>query len=256
MQNAGRYDSVVVGAGSAGLSAALMLGRSRRRVLVLDDGEPRNAPSSGVHYFLTRDGTPPNELLRIGREQLGPYPGVEVREARAIRSAGSDGDFEVALDDGSVVETHKILLATGVHDELPERPGFRELWGRGIYHCPYCHGWEVRDRPLAVLAKAEGLAMRATLIRNWSCDLVALTNGEPWHDPDARNRLAALGVPVKEQKILHLEGDAERGLRRIVFDNGSEISREGLFYGPPQRQSSDLAEALGCEIGAIGPSPP
>jgi thioredoxin reductase len=178
-----------------------------------------------------------------------------VREARAIRSAGSDGDFEVALDDGSVVETRKILLATGVHDELPERPGFRELWGRGIYHCPYCHGWEVRDRPLAVLAKAEALAMRATLIRNWSCDLVALTNGEPWHDPDAQNRLAALGVPVKEQKISHLEGDAERGLRRIVFDNGSEISREGLFYGPPQRQSSDLAEALGCEIGAMGPFP-
>ena len=88
-----------------------------------------------------------------------------MREARAIRSAGSDGDFEVALDDGSVVETRKILLATGVHDELPERPGFRELWGRGIYHCPYCHGWEVRDRPLAVLAKAEALAMRATLIR-------------------------------------------------------------------------------------------
>ena len=179
MQNAGRYDAVVVGAGSAGLSAALMLGRSRRRVLVLDGGEPRNAPSSGVHYFLTRDGTPPNGLLRIGREQLGPYPGVEVREARAIRSAGSDGDFGVALDDGSEVETRKILLATGVHDELPERPGFRELWGRGIYHCSYCHGWEVRDRPLAVLAKAEALAMRATLTRNWSCDLVALTDVSP-----------------------------------------------------------------------------
>ncbi|HEY0128561.1 MAG TPA: hypothetical protein VGB40_05295 [Rubrobacteraceae bacterium] len=106
-----------------------------------------------------------------------------------------------------------------------------------------------------MLAKAEALAMRATLIRNWSCDLVALTDGEPWHDPDARNRLAALGMPVKEQKISHLEGDAERGLRRIVFDDGSEISREGLFYGPPQRQSSDLAEALGCEIGAMGPFP-
>ena len=136
MQHAGRYDAVVVGAGSAGLSAALMLGRSRRRVLVLDDGEPGNAPSSGVHYFLTRDGTPPNGLLRIGREQLGPYPGVEVREARAIRSAGSDDDFEVALDDGSVVETRKILLATGVHDELPERPGFRDSGAAGSTTAP------------------------------------------------------------------------------------------------------------------------
>ena len=132
MENVVRYDAAVVGAGSAGLSAALVLGRSRRRVLVLDGGEPRNAPSSGVHYFLTRDGTPPAELLRIGREQLEPYSGVEVRQAGATEATGVDGDFLVTLEDGSTVGTRKILLATGVHDELPERPGFREFWGRGI----------------------------------------------------------------------------------------------------------------------------
>ncbi len=256
MQNAGGYDAVVVGAGSAGLSAALVLGRSRRRVLVLDGGEPRNAPSSGVHYFLTRDGTPPDELLRIGREQLGPYAGVEVRETKAAGAAGSDGGFEVALEDGTTVEARKVLLATGVRDELPERPGFRELWGRGVYHCPYCHGWEVRDRPLAVLASGEELLMRATLIRNWSRDLVALTDGANGPDGDARDRLGALGVPVKEERISRLEGDgAAGGLRRILFEDGSEIAREGLFYGPPQRQRSDLAEALGCEIMAMGPLP-
>jgi thioredoxin reductase len=247
-----RYDVVVVGAGSAGLSAALMLGRARRRVLVLDGGEPRNAPSSGVHYFLTRDGTPPEELLRIGREQLEPYPGVEVREARATGAAGSDGGFEVALEDGTVVGARKILLATGVHDELPERPGFRELWGRGVYHCPYCHGWEVRDRPLAVLAKSEHLATQAALIRNWSRDLVALTDGADGLDGDARSRLAALSVPVKEDRVSHLEGDADAGLRRIVFEDGSGIEREGLFYAPPQRQRSDLAESLGCEMEEMG----
>jgi thioredoxin reductase len=247
-----RYDAVVVGAGSAGLSAALMLGRARRRVLVLDGGEPRNAPSSGVHYFLTRDGTPPEELLRIGREQLEPYPGVEVRKARATGAAGSDGDFEVALQDGTVVGARRILLATGVRDELSERPGFGELWGRGVYHCPYCHGWEVRDRPLAVLAKTEHLAKQAALVRNWSRDLIALTDGADGLDEDARSRLAALDVPVKEERISHLEGDAEGGLRRIFFEDGSGIERDGLFYAPPQRQRSDLAESLGCEMEAMG----
>jgi NADPH-dependent 2,4-dienoyl-CoA reductase/sulfur reductase-like enzyme len=123
-----RHDAVVVGGGSAGLSAALGLGRSRRRTLVLDAGEPRNAPSSGVHGFFSRDGIPPKELLRIAREQLEPYPSVEVRSARATRASDEDGDFEVDLDDGSDVRTRKLLLATGVADELPEKPGFKELW--------------------------------------------------------------------------------------------------------------------------------
>lgn len=248
----GRYDAVVVGAGAAGLSAALMLGRSRRRVLVLDGGEPRNAPAEGVHYFFTRDGTPPEELLRIGREQLEPYPGVELRRARATGASGSDGDFEVELEDGTVVGARKVLLATGVHDELPERPGFRELWGRGIYHCPYCHGWEARDRPLAVLAKPEYLAMQVALLRQWSRDLVALTDGEPGLDEDARSRLTALGVPLIEERISRLEGDGKGNLRRILFEDGSEIGREGFFYAPPQGQRSDLAETLGCETEAVG----
>lgn len=247
MDNATRYDAVVVGAGSAGLSAALFLGRSRRRTLVLDGGEPRNAPSSAVHYFFTRDGTPPSELLRIGREQLEPYPDVELRKARATGAGGSNGDFEVELEDGTTVGTRKILLATGVYDEVPQRPGFRELWGRGIYHCPYCHGWEVRDRPLAVLARAEHLAMRAALIRNWSRDLIALTDGVPGLDAESRDRLDSLGVPLKEERISRLEGDGAGGLRRILFEDGSEIAREGLFYTPPQRQRSNLADVLGCE---------
>ena len=251
----GSYDAVVVGAGTAGLSAALVLGRSRRRVLVLDGGQPRNAPSSGVHYFLTRDGTPPGEFLAIAREQLAPYAGVEVRKARAVRADRSGADFQIALEDGSTVGTRRILLATGVHDELPERPGFRELWGRGIFHCPYCHGWEVRDRPLAVLAPAQGAVEYSALIRNWSRDLVVLTDGAPNLDARSRSRLDALGVPVKEERISRLEGDGVGGLRRIFFEDGSEIEREGLFYAPPQRQRSDLAKALGCETEAMGPIP-
>ena len=256
MEDAGRYDVVVVGAGSAGLSAALMLGRARRRVLVLDGGEPRNAPSSGVHYFFTRDGTPPDELLRIGREQLEPYSGVEVRRARATEATGSDGDFRVMLEDGSTVGTRKILLATGVHDELPERPGFRELWGRGVFHCPYCHGWEVRDKPLAVLNSGEDAAEQAAMIHNWSRDLILLTDGPATLEDGAREKLGVLGIPIIETPISRLEGDGASGvLHRIFFEDGTEIPREALFYRPPQRQRSDLAEALGCEFETEGPLP-
>jgi len=251
-----RYDVVVVGGGSAGLSAALVLGRSRRRTLVLDSGEPRNSPSSGVHGFFSRDGIPPEELLEIGREQLEPYPSVEVRcSARAAGASGENGDFEVILDDGAVVRARKLVLATGVVDELPEKPGFEELWGRGVYHCPYCHGWELCDGPLAVLNPGEGAAERAAFIRNWSRDLVLLSDGPSNLGEEGRKTLRALEIPVREERISHLEGDPGRtpgGLRLIHFEDGSSLEREGLFYVPPQRQGSELAEMLGCEIGPMG----
>ncbi len=253
-----KYDVVVVGGGSAGLSAALVLGRSRRRTLVLDAGEPRNAPSSGVHGFFTRDGILPKELLDIGREQLEPYPSVEVRSARVTGASGENGDFEVVLDGGTVTRARKLLLATGVVDELPDKPGFEELWGRSVYHCPYCHGWEVRDRPLAVLSSDERAAERAAFIRNWSRDLVLLTDGPANLNEEGRRTLHALGIPVREERISHLEGDpggAAGGLRRIHFEDGSSLEREGLFYVPPQRQGSELAQMLGCEIVAMGQAP-
>jgi len=244
---ANRYDAVVVGAGTAGLSAALVLGRSRRRVLVLDGGEPRNAPADASHGFFTRDGVHPGELLRIGREQLSPYPSVELREANATGATGADGSFEVALGGGGTVGARKLVLASGVVDELPETPGFRELWGRGVYGCPYCHGWEVRDRPLAVLAPAGGLLERVALILNWSRDLVALTDGSPLGE-EGRARLEALGVPLREERVSRLVGDpVAGGLSRVVFEGSAELEREGLFYAPPVRQRSGIAESLGCE---------
>jgi len=247
---------VVIGGGAAGLSAALVLGRSRRRVLLLDGGEPRNAPSSGVHGFFTRDGVSPGELLEIGRKQLEPYDSVEYRAVRAAEVSGSDGSFGVTLEGGDEALARKLVLATGVVDELPETPGFRELWGQGVYHCPYCHGWEVRDRPLAVLISGEGAAEHAILIRNWSRDLILLTDGPARLEEEDLQRLRALGVPVNEKRIARLEGrnDGSEGLSRVVFDDGSSLGREGLFYGPPQRQRSGFAEALGCEVVAMGPA--
>jgi thioredoxin reductase len=178
---------------------------------------------------------------------------VEYRAERATGVSGSDASFGVALEGGQTVRARKIVLATGVFDELPETPGFKELWGRGVYHCPYCHGWELRDRPLAVMVRGDGVAERAVLIRNWSRDLVALTDGARIDD-EARARLDALGIRVREERISRLEGkgDGSEGLSRIVFEDGDPLEREGLFYGPPQRQRSGIAESLGCEVEAMG----
>ncbi|MEJ7763604.1 MAG: NAD(P)/FAD-dependent oxidoreductase [Thermomicrobiales bacterium] len=245
-----RYDVVVVGGGIAGMSAALTLGRSRRRTLVVDSGTPRNAPSSGVHGFLSRDGIPPLELLRIGRDQLAPYPDVEVRSGSVTGGSGEDGDFTVTLGDGSSARAHKLLLASGVVDDLPDTAGFAALWGQGVYHCPYCHGWEVRDSRLAVLAKGPMAMHYLTLIRNWSRDLVLLTDGDAELGEDDRRTLRALGVPVREEPIERLEGvpGDHVGLRQIVFTDGPALERDALFHGPPMRQRSGLAEALGCDI--------
>lgn len=253
----GRYDVVVVGGGVGGLSVALVLGRSRRRTLVLDGGEPKNAPSSGTHGFFSRDGVPPAELLGIGREQLEPYPSVEYREGQAVEARGGDGAFEVVLEGAKTVATRKLVLATGVADDLPDTPGFMELWGRGVYHCPYCHGWEVRDKPLAIMARGEEAVMRTVLLRNWSRDLVVLSDGPSGLGRKDLAKLEALGVPVREERVSRLEGrdDGSEGLSRVVFEDGTSLEREGLFYGPPQRQRSEIAGMLGCEIVAMGPAP-
>jgi thioredoxin reductase len=253
MNESAKYDVVVIGGGLAGLSAALVLGRSRRRTLVIDAGQPRNAPSSGVHGYFSRDGILPKDLLHIGREELAHYPDVEVRPVRAESATGQVSGFEVALADGSVVQARKLLLATGVSDELPDKPGFYELWGDGVYHCPYCHGWEVRDRPLAVLGSGEDAIAQLEFIRNWSRDIVLLTDGSAGLDERAKQRLGALGVPVLEKPISHLEGSrGNENLERIVFEDGTSLEREGLFCSPPQRQRSGIAASLGCQIDTSG----
>src|SRR5205823_6307618 len=148
------YDVTIVGGGPSGLSAALMLGRSRRRVLLCDTGRPRNAASRALHGFLTRDGVPPHEVLSIAREQLRPYETVELRDVEVTAAAcGEDARFHLTLADGSRVVSRKLLITTGVADNLPEVPGFREFYGISVFYCPYCDGWEVRDKPLAIYVR-------------------------------------------------------------------------------------------------------
>jgi thioredoxin reductase len=244
----------VVGGGAAGLSAALMLGRCRRRVLVCDTGRPRNRWSRATHGFLTRDGLPPAELLRLAREQLVPYDTVELRSVEVVDAASDqDGGFEVRCADGARLRSRKLLLATGVVDELPPVTGIEALYGRSVHHCPYCDGWEWRDQPIAIYGRGDAGAALALGLTPWSRDLLLCTDGPAGLSERMRERLDALEIPVREQRLVRLEGK-EGMLERLVFAAGEPALRRALFFATGQGQASGLAAKLGCrftEQGAV-----
>jgi thioredoxin reductase len=244
------YDAVIVGGGPAGLSAALVLGRCRRRVLVCDVGKPRNAASRGLHGFLTRDGVLPEDLLAVGRRQLEPY-GVEIASREVVRARAGARGFTLTLDDGRRLRCRKLLLATGVVDQVPEIPGAAEMYGRSVFHCPYCDGWEMRDQPVAVYGRRADAADLALGLLPWTRDVVLLTGGRARMTRARRERLARNGVAVREEPVVRLEG---RGgvLARVVFARGEPLARRGLFFRTGQYQKSRLAETLGCEFNHKG----
>jgi thioredoxin reductase len=243
------YDVIIVGGGPAGLSAALVLGHCRRRVLVCDAGHPRNAVSHAVSNFLTREGTPPHELLRIAREEVESI-GVEFQVATVLDAECRSSAVEVRLDTGVVVTGRKLLLATGVSDELPRIEGLRELYGASVFHCPYCDGWGVRDQPLAAYGKANDAIGLALSLLTWSCDVVACTDGD--RPSSGESELAAKhDLPIRTEKILRLEGRDGR-LERIVFESGDPLERRALFFNTGQGQRCDMAEKLGCRFDSQG----
>lgn len=248
--SADRFDAVIIGGGPAGLSAALLLGRARRRVLIAHAGPTRNAPADAAHSVFTRDGTSPAELLRIGREQLITY-GVVFRDERVTDAKRTSEGFVVAFGNGPDVKARKLTLATGVRDLLPETPGFQELWGCGVYHCPYCHGWEVADRPLALYARGESGIELTKLLLGWSRDLVLFTDGPAGLTGEQRAHLARRGVVVREERVARLIG-SENKLEALVLEDGEAIYGRGLFFRPAQEQRSDLAHRLGCPLTAEG----
>ena len=241
------FDVVVVGAGTAGLSAALVLGRACRRTLLLGTGEPRNAPATAAHGVFTRDGTPPTELLVIGRDQLRPYTSIELRSSAAADAQPVQDGFEVSVSDGAPVRGRNLLLAYGVVDELPKVEGMQELWGKSVLHCSYCHGWEMRDEPLALYGRGDAGVELAQQLLGWSRDLVLCTDGPAELADEQREQLARHGVAIHEEPISRLVG-ARGVLHRIVFSDGSSLSRRAMFLQPAQRLRSDLATRLGCTI--------
>ena len=244
-----RYDALIVGGGPAGLAAALTLGRARKSVLLCDSGPRRNAAATHIHNFVTRDGTPPDEFRRIAREQLTPYTSVEVQDTRVEAIEGELGRFRVELATG-MIEARRILLCVGMIDELPDIPGYRELWGKAIFQCPYCHGWEVRDRRFGSFVSSLPLLEWALFLQGWSRDMVVFTNGLFEVPAETRDRLAAAGARLEERKVRRLVPRGEE-LESVELTDGEHISRDVIFAHPPQRHTAIVA-SLGLDLDPQG----
>ena len=250
------FDVVIVGGGAAGLSAALVLGRARRRVAVVDSGEPRNAAAAHMQGYLSRDGMPPSELVGAGRAEVVRY-GVELIDRRVASIIVADGPglaepgFAVRLADGRELGARRVLVAAGMADELPDVDGIRARWGKDLLHCPYCHGWEVRDQPLGVLASAPGSVLYAQIVRQWSDDVILFSHTYNLTEED-RAELAARGIDVVEGVVARLVVEGNR-LTGVELLDGRVVARDAVFVRPVNRpRGHDLLAGLGCSFASDG----
>jgi thioredoxin reductase len=240
------YDVVVVGGGAAGLSAALVLARARRTVAVVDAGGPRNAPAAHMHGFLSRNGMPPHDLLAAGRSEVAGYGGHLLDDTVVDVEPG----FRVRLADGSQLRARRVLVATGLRDELPEIPGVRERWGRDLLHCPYCHGYEVRDQPLGVLGGTPEAVQHALLIRQWSPDVTLFPHTDVL-SPEQREQLSARDIRIVEGVVARLVVDNDR-LHGVELVGGTVIPRTAVFVRPRFVPNAELLTSLGCAMDEHG----
>jgi thioredoxin reductase len=240
------YDVVVVGGGAAGLSGALTLARARRSVLVVDAGEPRNAPAAGVHNYLGREGMSPLALLETGRGEVRSYGG-EVIDGRVESAVASNEGFAVTLGDGRLVSARRLLVTTGLLDELPDVDGLRERWGRDVIHCPYCHGWEVRDQPIGVLASGPFAAHQALLFSQWTDDLTLFRHTAPAPADDQLEQLDALGVRIVAGAVTGVVTDDDR-LTGLRLADGTVVPLQAVVVGPRFAARADALVSLGLEV--------
>ncbi|GEE00237.1 thioredoxin reductase [Gordonia spumicola] len=242
------YDVVIVGGGAAGLTAAQVLGRARRRVLVVDGGRPRNAPAAHMHGYLGHDGLPPATLVEIGRDEARAY-GVQFVDGDVARvvPCGVEPGYVVTLGGGRDVRTSAIIVATGLVDHIPEIPGLRERWGSEVLHCPYCHGYEVRDRRLAVLGglNRDASVHQALLLPLWSRDVVFFPNGADLSDAE-RTSIRARGVEIVDGEVAAFDGEA------IEMADGQSVPRDVVFVGPRFDPNDDILRSLGCDVASHG----
>ena len=250
MSHSDEYDVIVIGGSAAGLSAALVLTRARRRVAVVDSGQPRNAPAAHMQGYLSRDGMPPSDLVAAGRSEVQQYGGhlVDDRVTELLQNEASQ--FKVRLASGNTMTARRILFATGLRDEIPDIPGVRDRWGRDFLHCPYCHGYEVRDQPLGVLGRGAETVQHALIIRQWSPDVVLFTHGGHLTSTE-REQLAARGIDVVDTPVAKLvvEDDTLRG---VELQDGRVIARSAVFVRPRFVPNNELLSGLGCETNDDG----
>lgn len=241
-----RVDVVVVGGGVAGLSGALTLARARRSVLVLDAGEPRNAPAAAAHGLLSRDGIPPLELLAQGRREIEGYGG-RIERSRAVAARRGGAGFVVTTEDGRTIGARRLLVTTGLVDELPDVPGLRERWGHDVLHCPYCHGWEVRDQRIGVLGSGPGAVDQALLFRQWSDRLTLFLHTAPEPTPEQWEELAARDVQVVDGQVTGLVTDGDR-LAAVRLASGTEVAVDALAIRPRFVATGGVLAGLGIVV--------
>jgi thioredoxin reductase len=240
-----RYDVVVVGGGAAGLSGALALARARRSVLVVDAGQPRNATAGQVHNYLSRDGTAPGELLEMGREEVVRHGG-EIVAGWVDAAAKHDDGFLVTFHDGRAVRARRLLVTTGLVDQLPDVPGVAQRWGRDVLHCPHCSGWEVRDRRIGVLATGPMSAHRAAMWRQWSPHVVLLLHGTQAPTGEEAEWMAALGIPVAHGPVVDIVV-ADDALTAVRMASGAVVALDVMVVAPRYTARADVLATLGLE---------
>lgn len=251
MMDKNLFDVVIIGGGPAGLNAALVLGRARKKVAVIDEGRPRNAVTHGVHGFLTRDGISPREFRRIAKEEISAYPSVSFVADTAVSIAGSDGLFEIETEQGLIIESKKILFTVGMKDRPLDIPGLAEVYGKSAFVCPYCDGWELRDQPLVIITKGAELMHFAPLISGWTQRFTVCTNGPDELTDAQRKELQRNQVPLFDSPIRHI--DSNDGIvRQVVLEDGTIIPCRGIFFKPELVTGSDLPRTIGCQITDAG----
>ena len=246
------FDCAIIGGGPAGLNAALVLGRARRNTLLFDNNNPRNAVTQESHGFITRDGINPKEFREIAHKEIGKYPSVKFEKKLITLVTKNDCIFELNTSENVIFQSKTIIISTGLKEKLADIENISDYYGKSLFNCPYCDGWELRDKPLVVIIEeqVQGFHFVQT-VYNWSKDLVICTNGKPFQNFDQKRLIQNKGIKIIENKIKSFVGENGQ-IEKAVFENGESVNIQGGFVLPQLNQSSDIAKQLGCEYNSLG----